>query len=370
MFEFDEYVSAISDTNFTGIDPRSDVSPTSTYYSLKDLRNQLRASERNALVDEEGISSIARDWKPLLDQCSTAIKNESKDIEYLAWFIESLCRLYGFKGLSFGFKVTRHLIENHFDSIFPSLDDEDEPFEKLSAIVGLNGISSEGTLIIPIKSIYITEEVSIGAFTFWEYQQAYDVSRLTGDKKEKKLNNGALEYEQVEKSASETSTQFFVELKSSIESAIEEFTLLSQVMDNVTGLPQPTSNIKQALETSIVAIKHLAADKLLEAERAAARLLHVEEDNDGSNDGSIKQSKEENFSEFISSRSDAIRKLQEIATFFRKAEPHSPMSYTIEQVIRWSDLSLPELLNELIADNDARTGYFKLSGIKVSETET
>ncbi|KKO00274.1 hypothetical protein LCGC14_0130400, partial [marine sediment metagenome] len=53
-----------------------------------------------------------------------------------------------------------------------------------------------------------------------------------------------------------------------------------------------------------------------------------------------------------------------------KTEPHSPMSYTIEQVIRWSELSLPELLNELITDSDARTGYFKLSGIKISETET
>lgn len=367
MFEFDEYVSAISDTAITGIDPRSDVSPTSTYYSLKDLRNQLRAAERNALVDEEGISSIIRDWKPLLEQCSSAIKNESKDIEYLAWFIESLCRLYGFKGLSFGFKVAHHLIEAHFDSLFPSLDLGDEPYEKLSGIIGLNGISSEGTLIIPIKSIQITNGVNFGTFTFWEYQQAYDVSRLSAEKKEKKLSNGALDYEQVEKSALETSTQYFIELKNNIENAIEEFSLLSQVMDKVTGLPQPTSNIKQALEGSLAAINHLAADKLLEAERETANLSHVNEIED---DGSVQKPKETKLDDYISSRSDAIRKLQEIASFFRKAEPHSPMSYTIEQVIRWSELSLPELLNELIADNDARTGYFKLSGIKVNETET
>ena len=51
-------------------------------------------------------------------------------------------------------------------------------------------------------------------------------------------------------------------------------------------------------------------------------------------------------SDEINSRENAIKKLQEIATFFRKTEPHSPMSYTIEQVIRWSELSLPELLND------------------------
>ena len=41
MFTLEEYIAPISEDHFAGIEPRSDVSPTSTYYSLKDLRNQL-----------------------------------------------------------------------------------------------------------------------------------------------------------------------------------------------------------------------------------------------------------------------------------------------------------------------------------------
>ena len=43
------------------------------------------------------------------------------------------------------------------------------------------------------------------------------------------------------------------------------------------------------------------------------------------------------------------------------------MSYAIEQVVRWSELSLPELLQELIVDGDARNGFLKLSGIKTED---
>ncbi len=39
------------------------------------------------------------------------------------------------------------------------------------------------------------------------------------------------------------------------------------------------------------------------------------------------------------------------------------MAYAIEQVVRWSDMALPDLLEELISDGDARKGYFRLAGI-------
>jgi type VI secretion system protein ImpA len=369
MFTLEEFVSPITEEQFAGIDPRSDISPNSTYYTLKDLRNQLRAAERNALVDDEGLSLLTREWSPLFEQCKNAIKNESKDIEYVAWLIEALCRLEGFKGLALGFDIAHTLIENHFLEIFPALEDGEELSDKVSALVGLNGIAQEGALIMPIKSIPLTDGVSHGPFTFWEYQQAYDISRMPEDKREKKIAQGAVNYEDVEKSANESSVEFFVNLKADIERAIYSFSILSDVMDKVTGSPQPTSNIKRALDLSAAAIEHIGKNKLEQAAENVAssepELLPEEEQVD-----KLVTSGQRSDNGKIDSRDSAIKKLSEIAVYFRETEPHSPMSYTIEQVIRWSKLSLPELLDELITDKDARSGYFKLSGIKVSETET
>ncbi|NQZ52359.1 MAG: type VI secretion system protein TssA, partial [Moritella sp.] len=66
-------------------------------------------------------------------------------------------------------------------------------------------------------------------------------------------------------------------------------------------------------------------------------------------------------------RHEAIKALHKIEQYFRTTEPHSPISYAIAQAIRWSELSLPELLAELVSDPSARTDYFKLTGITQGE---
>ena len=55
--------------------------------------------------------------------------------------------------------------------------------------------------------------------------------------------------------------------------------------------------------------------------------------------------------------------LQEIAEYFRRTEPHSPIPYSLEQAVRWGRTPLPELLEELIPDPGGREHYFRLAGI-------
>jgi type VI secretion system protein ImpA len=57
-----------------------------------------------------------------------------------------------------------------------------------------------------------------------------------------------------------------------------------------------------------------------------------------------------------------------VAEFFRKTEPHSPVSYALDQVVRWGRMPLPELWTELIAD-DARKAVFKQIGIRVDDAK-
>lgn len=68
-------------------------------------------------------------------------------------------------------------------------------------------------------------------------------------------------------------------------------------------------------------------------------------------------------------RAAALEQLRKVAEFFRKTEPHSPVSYAIEQAIRWGGLSLPQLLAELIESEDTRTAFFKRAGIPQPPSE-
>lgn len=46
----------------------------------------------------------------------------------------------------------------------------------------------------------------------------------------------------------------------------------------------------------------------------------------------------------IQSRDQALDTLMVVSHWFRKTEPHSPLSYSIEQVVRRAQMPLPELL--------------------------
>lgn len=363
IFSIEDVIQPISGDIVTGVNPRDDISPTSTYYLLKDIRNTARAKERKALVDEEDLLAIATEWRPILEQVPNALENHCKDLEFVAWLIEALCRLQGFKGLALGFTLAAELIERYWDDLYP-IPDPDDLSERLAPLIGLNGIESEGSLIQPIKSILIIDGQSEGPFSTWQYEQAFEVDRLDKEKQIKKFESGAISLEDVEIAIKETADSFFIELNADIDAAISAFDRLSVVMDTAMGgEPQPTSYISKSIQNCSICVKQLAEKALKKAEaNTIVEQSEVEVTNDENKSNVVQGIQQQ-----LNSREQAINSLDTIAEFFRKTEPHSPMSYAIEQVIRWSDLSLPELLQELIQDGEARNGFFKLSGIKTED---
>jgi type VI secretion system protein ImpA len=51
------------------------------------------------------------------------------------------------------------------------------------------------------------------------------------------------------------------------------------------------------------------------------------------------------------SRQDALRKLAEVAEFFRRTEPHSPVSYLVQRAIRWGQMPLDEWLVDVVKND-------------------
>ncbi|WP_198376680.1 hypothetical protein [Neoroseomonas rubea] len=66
-------------------------------------------------------------------------------------------------------------------------------------------------------------------------------------------------------------------------------------------------------------------------------------------------------------REDAIKQLEEIAAFFRKTEPHSPLAFTLDDAVRRARMPLPELLAEVLPDEAARKAMLNSLGIRLPE---
>lgn len=355
LIDFTVLTENVSDASPAGTDPRIDISPTSQYYQLKDIRGQARANERAMLAEDEDFQALVSEWRPLAETIPALLSHDVKDLEYAAWLIEAWCRTDGFVGLAAGFKTTRLLIENFWPSLYP-LPDEDGMEIRVAPLIGLNGYEGDGALITPILSIPLTDATSHGQFACWQYQRAADISRKDEKRQKQKADAGIASLEQIKDAVNETSAAFYLNLKQQIELAIAEFALLSQAMDTaMDGEPQPTSAISKALQKCLDAVLYLAADKLAQTEVAAAS---IELNADGSATVSA-----DPVAQQVQSREQVLHSLKQAAEFFRKTEPHSPISYALEQVVHWSGLTLPELLQELIDDNNSRNQYFRLAGI-------
>jgi type VI secretion system protein ImpA len=52
----------------------------------------------------------------------------------------------------------------------------------------------------------------------------------------------------------------------------------------------------------------------------------------------------------IKARQDAFRRLGEVADYFRRNEPHSPVSYLVQRAIKWGQMPLEMWLEDVIKD--------------------
>jgi type VI secretion system protein ImpA len=66
----------------------------------------------------------------------------------------------------------------------------------------------------------------------------------------------------------------------------------------------------------------------------------------------------------IAGREQALSQLAEIAAWFKRNEPQSPIAYTLDEAVRRGRMSWPDLLDEVMSDETARNALLSSLGIK------
>jgi type VI secretion system protein ImpA len=362
IVDVDSLLEPISEDNPAGTDIRDDTSPSSPFYAIKDARNAARAAERNSLFD--GGSSEADDnWRKIMELAPDILRNNAKDLEIASWYTEALVRRYGFQGLRDGFILLRGLIEQYWENLYP-MPDEDGIETRVASLIGLNGEGAEGVLIAPIRNAPITEGTSTGPYNFWQYQQALDVQKITDEEQRaEKAAKVGFTVDDIEKAVAESSDSFYVDIMHDLERCIDEYSKTSDMLDQHCGIHEapPTSNILSVLEDCLGAVKHIGKHKLpVVEEESEASADAAASDAGGTATTSAARGP-------VQSREQAFRQLAEISDFFRKTEPHSPISYVLEKAVKWGDMSLSELIRELIPDSSSREYFGSLTGVKTDE---
>jgi type VI secretion system protein ImpA len=371
VLDFAALLAPIPGENPAGEDLREDFGPDSVYRRIRAARSEARDAERRLVFDDdEGAGGgEPANWQPILDLAPKAIAERSKDLELAAVLIEALVRKHGYPGLRDGYRLTRELVERFWDQLYPQPDEDDGVFARVAPLSGLNGHEGEGLLLRPIAKVPITAATSVGEFSVSDYRMAGELdAEPDAEKRARRLQqSGAVTLEMFQKAVSETPAEFFDHLVEDVRACSDEFEKLCVVLDEKCGVDEsgfsqapPSSNIRAALEETREIVNRItgrsgpqpASGEGQGSESAAAGAAVV-----GDVSGSVE------------SREEAFRSLLRVAAFFKRTEPHSPVSYALEQAVQWGRMQLPELLEELIADENVRAGVFKRLGIRPPGTQ-
>ena len=363
VIDIDALLAPIPGDSPVGMDIRADSSPSSLYYRAKDARVAARTAERAAF---EGEAPLPAEWDEVIATGTEILAKHTKDLEVAAWMTEALVRVHGFAGLRDGLRLIDGLVGAFWNGLFP-LPDEDGVETRVGPVTGLNGEGGEGTLILPIRMRPLTQG-SDHAFALWQFEQASELERLGDSERRKaKIAAGALTMDAFMASVAETAPEWFRQLLDDVAEARVALLAMAAAFEPVAGADAPpVGKVRDMLDAVADAVRFSAADRLALGTIApppATDEVPTRAGNESGSGAAAARARTEGYS----SRDEAMADLLRIAAFFRQHEPHSPMSYTLEEAVRRGRLSLPELLADLLSDEAARRMFLTSAGIKPAE---
>lgn len=360
--DFEAILAPLAGDPPTGADLRQDYAPTSVYFRLRDARAQARDAERQA-ESLGGDDSPPALWRPVVDLAIDALKANAKDLEVATWLTEGLVRIAGPQGLMAGASVIAGLVERYWDGLYP-LPEGDDMEPRVAAVAGLSGQGADGTLMQPLRKITLFRRPDGSGFSVWQYQAAVELSGITDPaRRAQRIDSGVLPFEEVEKEAKLAGAAHWSEQRDAIAKTLTSWKEMESAFDAKAGQASPPGNrVRELLEFVLETCNRFApADGTQEAAVVEAAERSATPAGGAVAGGNTVAGVA---SGAINGREQALKQLTEIAGWFMRNEPGSPIGFTLEEAVRRARLGWPELVAELVADETARRSLLTSVGLK------
>ncbi|WP_455189938.1 type VI secretion system protein TssA [Foliimonas ilicis] len=326
---------------------RASANSQEIYYRIKDARNAARSAERGIVPGEP--MGLASAWHDVNNLGLQILVSQSKDIEILAWLAEAQLRLRGFEGLRDVYASAASLLDNFWDELHSIGDDGFE--ERFAPLAGLNGVSGEGTLIQAIRLTPLVPDSNFAQFTLWDYQLS---QRANETDRREELHQAATE-------AGVSAMSAYLEI---LTDCINAFDRLTTILAERCGeQAPPSSNTRNVLLEVASAIRVLAGieEEAAIPEQTEKPILQAANAN-GADVAAASPKPAQSGS--IGSREEAFELLISVSRYFRRTEPHSPISMAIETLVRRGRMDFSELLTELLPEPQTRNAVLTAAGIQ------
>jgi type VI secretion system ImpA family protein len=335
--------------------------------ALRDLREEARRMERKADdgdTSDGGWPAARGIWADARDQALDILRTRSRDLDVAAICVEALARTDGFAGLAAGFAMTRAMVESSWGTLFPAPDPEDGPAddeaivnERALPLQRLVGIDAEGLLAPAILRIPFTHGRGDEQYALCHWKSSRELVNEESEEKIKlAIERGGVSPAQFAEAVSSTPISHLKEVFRDLSSAAAAWESLSDVVASASGgnAVVPAGPLRDLFEECGNAIQAFAP---------AAIPSEDSEEHGDSGDAGGDARETGGGSATPSGREDAFRKLEAIAGFFERNDPHSLTAAQIRNVVRLGRLPRSDYYRELLRDEAALALLFRASGM-------
>ncbi len=348
IIDLEEYLKPISEENPAGESLR--------YSGIYDEIKEARRADDDVPQGQWRHELKTADFRRVIELASNALRTQTKDLQIAVWFSEALTKENGFVGLRDSLKLIVGLQDVFWETLFPEIDEGDME-ARANAIEALDKQTSAA-----IREKPLTEGERL-SWINWEESTRFDIpenmetlnysdqERYVELRKQAEAEN-RITGEQWRKARAATSRLFCEQTFFILNECWAEYDNLNRIIEEKFDQKQaPGLNLlKKALDDIQTQVKRLLDEKRLQEPDSEDEATNSQAESETAEDGSVIMVAAGGRTGAIQNRQDALKRLSEVAEYFRKSEPHSPVSYLVNRAVKWGEMPLESWLQDVIKD--------------------
>ncbi|CAN5355896.1 type VI secretion system protein TssA [soil metagenome] len=325
------------------------------YTGIYDEIQEARRADEDLNQGEWKTELKVANFRKVIELSIPALEQDTKDLQIGAWFSEALVKEYGFVGLRDGLKLMSGLQDKFWETLHPEIEEGDME-GRANAIAAMDKQAA-----FAIKGAPITGLIGY-SFNDWEDSKRFDIPDnidTLDSSDQQKYNELKVQAEKENRitalkwriELAQSRRVFYEELILLLDECWTEYNELNRINEEKYDRNQTPGlgNLKIALDNIQSQVKKLLEDKRAEEPdevEAGAETAAVGDEGETV----VRGVGVATASGAIQNRQDALKRLSDIAAFFQKTEPHSPIAYLVQRAVKWGNMPLEVWLQDVIKD--------------------
>lgn len=325
---------------------------------------ELRRFDDPTLDQGEWVRDIkTADWPGVARLCSELLSTRTKDLRLAGWMTEAMSHTRGFAGMADGLDACAALCEFFWNHLHPQADGDapaGEPGERFEQRIG-----NLSWLLAQVVEIAQTQPLIVGkadGAAFGRRIIASVRSRKPADADADQEPNEAL----IAQALTQTPAHALTGSLEGAQAALDALARLQAVVDAQLGLDGPNfSTARTALQDTQHMLKRFAKERgLLQTAAADADADAGTEAEAVSQTGDALSAGSAFTGGAPATRAQALAQLRQVAEYFRRTEPHSPVAYLADKAAKWGEVPLHQWLRSVLKDQASLAQIEELLGVE------